>query len=279
MKIFYVDGKFVPAEHAVIPVDDLSVLRGFGVCDLIRTYNGEPFFLKAHVERLENSARKIDLRIPWSRIEMEKIILETLKQNPQVDEANIRVVITGGSSTDFITPQGNPRLLVLITEIPELPREWYEKGVKIISVFSERNIPDAKSLSYVTAAVALKEAKKRNAMEALYVNRDGFAAECTTSNLFVFIDNTLITPDKGVLKGITRQVILSLSSGMFKQKLQPIHMDELLKADEVFISGTNKGVVPVVKIDDTVIADGRPGKNTKKIIKALKAHTRKSKGL
>ncbi|MBF0233992.1 MAG: aminotransferase class IV [Desulfamplus sp.] len=272
MNTYYVDGKFVAADKAVIPVDDLAVLRGVGVCDLMRTYKGKPYFLREHVDRLNQSASKIDLNIKWRCNEIEQIILQTLEHNQPIDEANIRVVITGGSSPDFMTPQ-HPRLIVMITQIPPIPAFWYEKGVKVITVKAQRNIPEAKSLSYIPATIALKTAKGQNAIEALYVDAQGFVTEGTTSNLFAFINGELFTADKNVLKGITRKVILSLTEKMFKVNFKALHIDELVKADEVFITGTNKGLVPVVQIDETIIGDGTPGKNTKSIIKELDAHT------
>ena len=272
MKTYYIDGEFVPENKAFIPVDDLAVLRGFGVCDLMRTYNGKPYFLNEHIKRLENSAKEIGLELPWSCDDMVKIVLETLKKNKTINEANIRIVITGGSSPDFITPHGNPRLLVLVTQIPELPVSWYEKGVKVITLPIERDIPGAKSISYIPATMALKKAKKENAVEALYVDRHGFVRECATSNFFAFINGSLVTPDRDVLKGITRQVVLDISKDLFDIELRQLPLDEVLNADEVFITGTNKGVVPVVMIDDTIIGNGRPGKNTAGVIKALNDH-------
>ncbi len=272
MKIYYIDGEFVPENKAFIPVDDLAVLRGFGVCDLMRTYNGKPYFLDEHIKRLENSAKEIGLELSWSRNDIINIVLETLKKNDAINEANIRIVITGGSSSDFLTPQGNPRLLVLVSQIPKFPVSWYKKGVKVITMALERDIPGAKSISYIPATMALKKAKKQNAVEALYVDRHNFVREGATSNFFAFINGCLVTPDKDVLKGITRQVVLDISKDIFDVKLRQVPLDEVMNAEEVFITGTNKGVVPVVMIDNTIIGSGKPGKNTGKIIKALNEH-------
>ncbi|MEA2061453.1 MAG: aminotransferase class IV [Thermodesulfobacteriota bacterium] len=274
MTIYYVDGKFVSSDKAVIPVDDLAVLRGFGVCDLMRTYNGRPCFLDEHINRLENSAREIGLFLPWSGSEIKKTALETLEKNSHIREANIRIVITGGSSPDFLTPQGNSRLLVLISPIPELPAIWYKKGIKVITISAQRNIPDAKSISYIPATMALKKARQENAVEALFVDKDNFVKEGTTSNLFAFIENRLVTPEKNVLKGITRNAILSISKDLFKTELRDIHVTELLKAEEFFITGTNKGIVPVVQVDDTIIGNGKPGRQTRKISAALDNYNR-----
>ncbi|MCP4720161.1 MAG: branched-chain amino acid aminotransferase, partial [Desulfobacteraceae bacterium] len=94
----------------------------------------------------------------------------------------------------------------------------------------------------------------------------------TTSNLFAFFGNSLVTPGHGVLKGITRKIILSLGHRFFKVKEKPLGLEKLIQADEIFISGTNKGVVPVIQIDDSIISHGKPGKNTQTIIQALEQH-------
>ncbi|MFH1157238.1 MAG: aminotransferase class IV [Pseudomonadota bacterium] len=272
MKTFYVDGHFVPENQAVIPVDDLAILRGLGVCDLMRTYQGRPFFLEEHIQRLEHSAGEIGLTLPWACRDMEAVVIETLEKNPGIDEANIRIIITGGSSPDFMTPMGKPRLLVLITPIPRLPDTWYTQGVKVITVMSERDIPEAKSISYIPATLALQKAHQQGAIEALFYDRRGFVREGTTSNLFAFIDGRLVTPEDGVLKGITRKVILALAAPLFEIELRAIRLEELLSAQEVFITGTNKGIVPVVTIDNNSIGNGMPGKRTGTIIQALDRH-------
>mgnify|MGYP005851397245 CR=1 FL=1 len=107
------------------------------------------------------------------------------------------------------------------------------------------------------------------------MNSQNQALEGTTSNLFAFFGQTLVTPpSNGILKGITRQLILSLATDLFQIEKKPVLLDQLLTADEVFITGTNKGVVPVIQIDDTLISSGKPGKNTRKLIQALERHAR-----
>ena len=268
METYYVDGQFVPASEAAIPVDDLAIMRGFGVFDLLRTLNGKPLFLMEHIKRLRASARRIGIELPWTPQKLIDIVTQTLQRN-SFEESNIRIVVTGGSSPDFITPQGKPRLLVLVTRAPQLPQRWYTDGVKIITFFSERSIPGAKSIDYVTATIALKQARDQNAIEAVYVDHNGCAREGTTSNLFAFYADTLVTPGKGILSGITRQAVLDLAVKMFRVDLRDLRLNDLLAADEVFITGTNKMIVPVVRVNDTTIDHGRPGKNTQKLMGAL----------
>ncbi len=273
MAIYYIDGEFIEAEKAVIPVDDLAILRGIGVFDLLRTYDGEPYFLDAHIDRLVNSARKIGIDLPWSHDQISQVVKQTLTQN-HIPEANIRIVVTGGSSTDFMTPSGPPRLLVMVTPLPRLPSHWYTKGVKIISMEVERPIPGAKSINYISASLALNKAAAEGAIEALYIDRNGLALECTTANIFAFIGNKLVTPGRGILSGVTRKVMLELAEDLFPIDIRDISKTELLGADEVFITGTSKGVVPVVQVDDRIIGDGLPGRNTKRLMKEMKHHTK-----
>jgi len=270
--IYYIDGEFVPADKAVIPVDDLAILRGIGVFDLLRTYDSKPYFLDAHVERLVASAEKIDLPLPWTHAEISAIVKETLAKN-DIPEANIRIVVTGGPSKDFMTPSGSPRLLVLVSPIPHLPKHWYTDGVKVISWQVERPIPGAKSIDYISASLALKKAAAKGAIEALYIDRNGLALECTTANIFAFIKDRLVTPGRGILSGVTRKVVLDLAGGLFQVDIRDISQQELLTADEIFITGTSKGVVPVVQVDSQTIGNGRPGKNTQRLMEEMKRHT------
>ncbi len=268
MQTYYVDGQFVGASEAVIPVDDLAIMRGFGVFDLMRTLNGKPLFLRQHIQRLEDSARRIGIRLPWTQKELTGIVLDTLHRNA-FKESNIRIVVTGGSSPDFITPQGKPRLLVLVTRAPSLPEAWYTDGVKIITFFSERSIPGAKSIDYVAATIALKQARDQGAIEAVYVDHTGHVLEGTTSNIFSLINGTLITPGTGILSGITRKAVLDLAAKILPVDIRDLNLGELTSANEVFITGTNKMIVPVVQVDRSSIGSGRPGQTTQTLMQAL----------
>ena len=272
MTIFYVDGQFVPSDEATIPINDLALLRGYGIFDFLKTYKGKPLFLKEHIERLQRSAEQIGLDLPWSRGELTNIVMQTLDKN-NLPDSNIRMVVTGGASPDFITPQGKPRLLVLVTPLAELPQWWYTEGVKIITIDSERNIPAAKSIDYIPATIALKQARLQDAIEAVYVDRAGYVLEGTTSNLFIFADKRLITPGRAILNGITRQVVLALAEKTYDSEIRDIKSSELYTAEEVFVTGSNKEIGPVVKVDETIVGNGKPGEYTKALMGAFAAYT------
>ncbi len=268
MDIYYVDGKFVPADEAVIPVTDLAVLRGLGAFDFMRTYSGKPFCLRAHLERLEASTRKIGLPFPWTTDVLAQLVMETLSRNSHM-ESNVRIIITGGSSPDFMNPQGNPRLIIMVSPLPDMPEKWYRDGIHIITHMAERPLAGAKSINYVQASLALETARQKGAQEAVYTIPQGLVLEGTTSNIFAISAGRLITPGRGILPGITRQVILDLARSHFSVKIRDVFLSELLEADEVFICGTNKGIVPVVQVDDTVIGDGKPGPGTRLLIRSF----------
>jgi branched-chain amino acid aminotransferase len=270
--IYYIDGEFIPADRAAVPVDDLAILRGYGVFDLLRTYGGKPIFLSDHVARLQHSASQIGLELPWRPEKITGLVLKTLACNAH-PESNIRIVATGGSSPDFITPSGNPRLLILVTALMKAPQWWYRRGVKIITLHDRRSFPGAKSIDYIPATLALKTARRNDAVEALYLDSADVVLECTTSNIFAFFGNRLVTPDKKILSGVTRKNIMRLAAELYGLEVRRIEREELLKASEIFITSTNKGVVPVVRVDETVIGQGVPGSCTLKLMDAFKVHT------
>jgi branched-chain amino acid aminotransferase len=160
-------------------------------------------------------------------------------------------------------------LLVLVSAMPRHPASWYADGVKITTMYSRRILPGAKSINYLSATIAMQKARAAGAVESLYVDRDGLVYECTTSNIFLFKGTTLVTPGRKILSGITRAFILELAQGFFTVEVRDMTLEEVLAADEVFISGTNKGVVPVVRVDDAIIGSGRPGPHTRKLMQAV----------
>lgn len=272
MSIFYIDGKYVPEQEAVLPVTDLAVLRGYGVFDFLRTYNGVPFHLQEHLVRLERSARLIGLTLPLSLDELTAIISKTLEKNGY-PESNIRLVVTGGDSEDGISPGPNPRLMVMVTKLWQMPQEWYRDGVKVITAHIDRYMPEAKSINYIPAILNLREAKERQAIESLYVNPLGYIKEGTTSNFFAFFGKTLVTPPDRILPGITRKTVLELASKEFTVEEREIHKDEVRLMDEAMLSSSNKEIVSVVKIDSVSLPGGCPGERVQRVAALFKEYT------
>jgi branched-chain amino acid aminotransferase len=278
MDIYYVNGQFVEENQAKISVNDLSVLRGFGVFDFLRTYNGFPFHLDEHLNRLERSARLIGLQLPHSTAKIKEIVQETLGRNKH-KESNIRLVVTGGLSTDSITPGLSPQLLIMVSSVKEMPREWYSDGAKVITSHVERFLPGAKSINYIPAILCQREARIQQAIEAVYVDRNGYMLEGTTSNFFAFIGDTLVTPPcNRVLPGITRQVVLKLAEKEYTTIERELHKDEVRLIDEAFIASSVKEVVPIVTIDSIKLGTGKPGSRTQKLLELFRDYTNLYRG-
>ena len=247
---------------------DLSVIRGFGIFDFLRTYHKKPFKLSEHVDRLFRSARQLGITVPKTKSQIEKIVLAGIRKS-SYPECIARIVVSGGVSPDGISKTENSTFAVLFIEAHDFPKSYYTQGVKIISREFERAFPQSKSLNYLTAVNVLPEAKKENAVEVLYTNHNGHILEGTTSNFFAVIGGKLVTPKKEILFGITRGVVIELAE---KLKIPVIETDLLYSQiplfDEAFLTASNKEVMPVVKIDDQRVGNGKVGKTTEQLIES-----------
>ncbi len=227
MDTYYIDGKYVEEDKAMVSVKDITVLRGYGVFDFMITYNKRPFRLEEHVTRFENSAARIGLQLHHSHQEICDIVKEAIRRNPHHNESNIRILYTGGISPDSVTPQGNGIFMVMVTPRHELPDWWYTDGAAIALVDMERFIPTSKSTAYLNAVYAQQQARKKGAIEAVYVDRDHRVLEGTTTNIYGIKGNELITPPDGILPGVTRGVVLELAEALLDVNLRHIDRKEL----------------------------------------------------
>jgi branched-chain amino acid aminotransferase len=150
----------------------------------------------------------------------------------------------------------------MITPLGERDMQRFAKGVNLITSYLQRSLPEAKTSNYVAAIRALKEAARRDASDALFVNEHDHVLEATRSNFFIFRGDTLVTPGVGVLSGVTRRVVLELAEGRFPIEERPILLSELPLVDEAFITSSSKEITPVVRIDDVTIGNGKPGPRT-----------------
>ena len=276
MKVF-IDGKFVDEKKAVVSVFDHGLLYGDGVFEGIRAYNGRVFKLKEHVERLFFSAKAILLKIPMSQKAVADTVRETCRRNG-IRDGYIRLVVTRGAGTLWLDPNRckNPQVIIIADKIQLYPKAFYEKGLDIVTVPTTRNHPNAvnpaiKSLNYLNNILAKIEAINAGCIEAIMLNAEGFVAECTGDNIFMMKGGRLLTPPfaAGALQGITRGVVLDIAREMGVEVAEPnLTRYDLFNADECFITGTAAEVVPVVKIDGRPVANGRPGKMTKKFMAA-----------
>lgn len=256
------NGKIIPVNDAKIPVIDIGVLRGYGIFDSVAGIDDRIVFFDEHYKRFETSAKIMRLKIPLKKGEIKKIIEGLLKRNGY-RLSKIRLVLTGGKtigSLDFDRRSENFFILAEKTELP--PKDSYTRGVKLITAEYEREIPRAKSNDYVAAVYLQPSQKKAGATEILYTFR-GNVLEATTSNFFIIKGNKLITAKDGILFGITRDKVIGLAKRSMDVEERIVKTSEFKAADEAFITSTYKKVMPVVKIDNLIIGNGKVGPKTR----------------
>jgi branched-chain amino acid aminotransferase len=268
--IFYVNGRYTPAQDAMISATDLAVMRGYGIFESLRTYGSRPFRLDEHLERLEKSAEAVGLHLSWTRTFLSEVVHETLSRNGY-PESRMRIVVTGGESENYFTPAGKPGLIVMASPLNPFPQSYYQKGIKVATAEVERYLPLAKTIDYIPGVMMLKDAQSMDPdiFEVLFINRHGHVTEGITSNVFAFFDDILATPEKGILLGVTRQVVLELAEPYFTVDPRDIQVNELRHATEIFITASVKEIMPVRALDGQVVGEGGPGANTKRLMKVF----------
>ena len=278
-----INGKLFDKSDAKISVFDHGLLYGDGVFEGIRSYNRSVFKLKEHIVRLFESAHSIMLKIPLTQSFLEKEIIKTLKAN-KLKDAYIRVVVTRGEGDLGLDPRkcaGNATVIIITDKISLYPKEYYQKGLKIITVPTVRNFPETvnpqiKSLNYLNNILAKIEASNSGFPEAIMLDSLGYVAECTGVKIFTVRRGNLYTPPQcmGSLRGITRDTILQIAKRLkIPHHEHVITRHEVYISDECFLTGTAAEVIPVVNVDGRVIGKGFPGKVTKKLLKEFKKMT------
>jgi len=270
MKIF-LSGKLVDEKDAVVSVFDHGLLYGDGVFEGIRAYNGRVFLLEEHIDRLYDSAQAIALEIPMSKNEMTQAVVDTCKAN-EIKDGYIRLVVTRGKGTLGLNPYlcDKAEVIIIAARIQLYPQELYENGLKIVTVGTIRNHPEAinpriKSLNYLNNVMAKIEAINAGCMECLMLNHKGEVAEASGDNVFAIKDGVLTTPPStcGALEGLTRNKVIQIArEAGYEVREAPMARYDLYVADEVFLTGTAAEIISVVDIDKRIIGDGKPGRIT-----------------
>ena len=275
-EIVYLNGKLIPRSQAKVSVLDYGFLFGFGLYETIRAYNGKPFRLDNHIARMRYSAEKLGILIKPS--EIREAVKDTVTANGFVDtRIRITVSIGEGNITPNLASCIEPTIAVLVTEYHPPAPEKYRKGYKVIVSSIRRNsrspVTYMKSANTMEAMLARQEARKKGADEALFLNEKGFLTEASGSNLFIVKDGILITPrfETGILPGVTRVAVFEVAkqSGI-KVKEKNVKLDELLQADEAFITNSLIEIVPVTEVSGKKIGKGKPGAVTKRLLKTYK---------
>jgi len=272
----YIGGKLYDKSDAKISVFDHGLLYGDGVFEGIRAYSGRVFRLDAHIDRLYASARAIHLKIPLSREEMARAVVDTLAVN-NLSDAYIRLIVTRGAGSLGLDPRKttDPQVIIITDSISLYPEELYEHGLKIVTAGTMRNHPAAlnprvKSLNYLNSVLAKIEATNAGCLEALMLNHKGEVAECTGDNIFAVRRGVVHTPsiDSGILEGITRDAVIELARAAGIEVVErAMDRHDIYTADECFLTGTAAEVIPVIECDGRPIGPGKPGPITQDLRK------------
>lgn len=257
---FYFNGGIVPETDARLLVSDLGLLRGFGIFDFFRAIDGQPVFMDDHLARFEASATRLGLPLPLPAPVLRGIVAELTDRNPQ-PLLGLKMVLTGGYSPDGYTPAAEPNFFIIARPFRFADPDT---GLHFMTVEHQRQLPEIKSLDYLMPVHLLPRQRQLGADDVLY-HHNGYVTESSRSNVFIIKNETLITPDAGMLGGITRRHLLALAARHMAVEERPVSLQEVLEADEVLTTGSSKRVVPVTRIDGRSIGSGLPGKITHKL--------------
>lgn len=273
--IIFIDGNFFEEKDAKVSVLDHGYLYGNGCWTTLMTYNHKLFMLDEHIERLYESAKIIQLDAPWKKTEVRDWVVETYKKNIHIPgRKRIRVGFHRGVGPDILVDSGKlckPSINIIVSKYPEEKEDRAVKnGLDVMTIRLERVFPEAKNNNFLPSYFAFTKAKEKNKDDAFFQNRFGHVTEATTGNIFFFKEGSLFTTSSNILKGVTRRVIIHFAKKKNIKVIEKMfNLGELLDADEVFISGTTKLLVPVIKINDKKISSGKPGFLTLKLRKEL----------
>jgi branched-chain amino acid aminotransferase len=261
------DGRRVPHENATVHVSDLGLRRGFAVFEMFRVEQGVPLFLEAHLARLARSAAAIGLPLPRD-VDDVATDVQGLTQANALDIAAIQILLTGGPSDDGVTLR-HPTCIVTSLDVP--PRGTAPAGATLITHRHTRELPEAKSTTYLTAMRLATTMRAAGAIDVLYYD-GAHVAECARSALAVVLGDTLVTRREGVLESVSMTNLLGLARERLRVEERAVTIEELHAADEVLTTGSVRGVVPIVAIDAQPVGDGTVGPHAHALFTAFATH-------
>ncbi len=283
MKVYF-NGGIIDEDAALIPISDRGVLFGDGIFETVRAYNGKPFRLDRHLERLRAGCRELRIAGVPADAEIGDAVAELYRLNVVSGDAYVRITLTGGLFDGDRTLQRShaPNVYVVVKPFEGYPREWYERGMRVVVSRIRTNegspLSRIKSNNYLANLMAKQEAKDRGADDALMLNSSGYLAEGTSSNLFLAQRGKVATPgvECGLLPGVTREAVLELCEEYgVAYETGFLVLDDLLAADEAFCSVSTGEIVPVAEVEGTTIGFKCPGPITVRLSDAYRALVRK----
>lgn len=299
MKV-YLNGDMVDADKAQVSVHDAGLQHGVGLFETMAAQHGRAFRLDQHLERLAQSATTLGLARELDRAELTGAVERTLTEN-DLAEARVRLTLTAGAASTLPRPGGappevaEPTVLVIATPPVAYAPAYFEDGVRVLIAPPGANPFDAtsghKTLAYWGRLRTLRQAAAAGAGEAIWLNVTNHLASGAVSNVFLVKDGVLLTPiargeeEQGglpapVLPGVTRAAVMELAPGLgLAVEKRMLTIDDLLEADEVFLTNSGWQVLPVSSVEKQAISDGRAGEVTRRVREAVMGLIEKETGI
>jgi len=276
-----VNGRITTAAEATVSVLDHGFLFGDGVYETLRTYHRQPFLLDAHLRRLRASADRLALAVPLGDDVLAERLRATMDGVNPAGEVTLRLLVTRGVGDLTYDPAACPTPTIVIIARPHEapPAAVFRDGVTTVVASVIRNHPRSldpgiKSNNLLNNVLAMQEAIRQGAYEAILLNHRGELAECSQSNLFAVRDGTVLTPplDAGLLEGVTRNFLFDVGSALaIPVREEVLRPADLARVDELFLTSTTREVIPITRVGDTPVGTGRPGEITARLLAGFRA--------
>lgn len=265
----FLNGNIILQSQATVSIFDIGMLRGYGVYEAMTYVHGNLFMFQDHMVRFRKSAQLLEIHISYTDAEIEKIIMSLVEKNGYTssDRVNIKFILTGGNAVGGIDfDRSKSTFYIFMEKWKLLPQSLYTDGASVVLHEHLRDYPQYKTTNYITAVSLQQKIQSVGALEALYTYK-GNVLECATSNFFIVSLGKLVTARENVLHGITRNVTVDLAQKQGIEVLErDITLEEVLEADECFLTSSFKDIVPVVCVGGQNISSGKVGEITRKMI-------------
>jgi branched-chain amino acid aminotransferase len=270
MEKVFLNNKLIDIDKACISVSDSGFLYGAGLFETMLSHSGVVFSLKDHLDRLFFSAHSLSINIPQDKKYITDAIYKLLQTNKLTD-ARLRLTVTNGPMAET-EQQRKPTLLITATEFRPYPPEYYKKGVIVILCPFRQNpgepVYGHKTTSYFSRMIGLNMAQQKGAAEALWFTVDSRLAEGCISNVFLVKDSALYTPpiETPVLAGVARKTVCEIAlKDSITLMEKNLNIDDVLGADEIFLTNVIMQVMPVIAVEKHTVGDGKVGHMAKRL--------------
>jgi len=258
--ISYDNGEYAYTDQITISVDNLAYNRSFGVFDFMRMEDGVVLFLNDYLQRFQDSQKLLFEVAPFGNANLRDIISTLIELN-KLKESTFKFIL----SANIVDGKIKPHLVVLNAAYQEYSQEYFTKGTSLLEQEYVREFAEYKTLNYMASFQNYERLQKNNAVDVLF-HKKNQVSEASRSNIFMIKKGKIFTAQNDILNGITRKAIMRGFTGSLKVIVKNITYKELLNADELFVSSTLKKVMPIVKVGDRKIGDGKVGPVTQKAI-------------